>query len=30
VLPDHPGVPAWVLPVFAAPALLAGRAADYR
>ena len=30
VLPDHPGVPAWVLPFFAAPALLAGRAADYR
>jgi Zn-dependent protease with chaperone function len=30
VLPDHPGVPAWLLPVVAAPALLAGRAAAYR
>jgi hypothetical protein len=30
VLPDHPGVPAWMLPALAAPALLAGRAAAYR
>jgi Zn-dependent protease with chaperone function len=30
VLPVHPGVPAWVLPAFAAPALVAGRAAAYR
>jgi len=30
VLPVHPGVPAWMLPAFAAPALLAGRAAAYR
>jgi Zn-dependent protease with chaperone function len=30
VLPDHPGVPAWMLPVAAAPALLAGRAAAHR
>jgi Zn-dependent protease with chaperone function len=30
VLPAHPGVPAWMLPAFAAPALLAGRAAAYR
>ena len=30
VLPGHPGVPAWVLPAFAAPALLAGRAVSYR
>ena len=30
VLPDHPGVPAWLLPIFAAPAVIAGRAAAYR
>jgi Peptidase family M48 len=30
VLPDHPGIPAWMLPAFAAPALLAGRAVAYR
>jgi Zn-dependent protease with chaperone function len=30
VLPAHPGVPAWVLPAFAAPGLLAGRAVAYR
>jgi Peptidase family M48 len=30
VLPDHPGIPAWLLPMFAAPALLASRAAAYR
>jgi Zn-dependent protease with chaperone function len=30
VLPFHPGVPAWLLPAFAGPALLAGRAAAYR
>ena len=31
VLPGHPGVPAWMLPAFAAPALLAaGRTAGYR
>jgi Peptidase family M48 len=30
VLPDHPGVPAWLLPALAAPALLAGRTVRYR
>jgi Peptidase family M48 len=30
VLPVHPGVPAWMLPAIAAPALLAGRAVAYR
>jgi len=30
VLPVDPGVPAWLLPAFAVPALLAGRAAAYR